>query len=143
MNAPSRVRIASKLTSLQDVLDAKPDTVWYSSRTCWWTTNPDHLEETRIGRGDSKGSIPTDPAGAPLFMTNNVEGFLKDAADHADHYGKHGIDAFMLAYHGNVENEDGMPRCSTQWDQYNQLLDQRELWSKLTKRMIIKEAPNA
>lgn len=122
----SEVRIADKLVSLEDVLNTPADNVYYSVGTCWWTTDPEHLTDIRKLRGDSVGSIPTDPAGAPLLMTDDVIGFLKDAQSHPEHYGRHGINAFMLAYHGNIVSPEGLPRCSAQWDSYNDLLDEQE-----------------
>lgn len=118
------VRIAEKLTSLEDVRASKATTVWYSARTCWWTTDPRHLEDVRAMRGDSVESIPTDPSGSPLLTTDDVDGFLKAALAQPEHYGHHGIDAFMLAYHGNVVSPTGQPRCAAGWESYNALLDE-------------------
>ena len=29
--------------TLEDVRNAKPKTIWYAARTCWWTHLPEHL----------------------------------------------------------------------------------------------------
>lgn len=112
------------LTSLDEIRNAKM--VFYSAQTCWWTTNPDHLY-------GEPGGIPLDPSGSPLFQDDDVEGWLHDAEKHAvDRYGKHGIEALILAYHGNVVTEsawdslDEQPVCSTNWDSYNDLLDEAQ-----------------
>jgi hypothetical protein len=106
------------LRSLDEIRKAKPEMVFYSARTCWWTTNPKDL-----GCGPD---VPLDPAGAPLFQTDDVEGFLASAEAEPEHYGRHGLEAFILAYHGNVVSTDGLPRCSPHWEQYNKLLDALE-----------------
>lgn len=119
------VRIADKLVSLQDVLDAKPETAWYSVHTCWWTTNPEHLEQIRVLLNEPRDGVPVDPSRSPLFMAPALD-FIKDAQNNVEHYGKHGIDAFMLAYHGNVVASDDprLPRCAAEWESYNKLLDE-------------------
>lgn len=129
------IRIADKrtLTSLDDIREAKPEMAFCSVKTCWWTTNPDDLccdhghpmKECPAGYD----SIPLDPSGSPLFQTDDVEGFLKEAEDNAEHYGRHGLEAFILAYDGNVvADEEAAPyhRCSSRWDSYNDLLDLEE-----------------
>jgi len=123
----ARIADPPVFTTLEEIRQTKPKTVFYSSKTCWWTTNPDDLccahgiPANDCVHGDV-GGVPLDPAGAPLLLTYDVVGFLKDAEQNADRYGRHGIKAFVLAHHGNVI-ERGLPRCSTKWDSYNDLLD--------------------
>ena len=103
------------LTALDEVRKAKPEMVFYSSRTCWWATRSEDLVRT--------SDVPVDPSGAPLFQTEDVEDFLSQAESEPSHYGRRGIEAFILAYHGNVVNDDGRPLCAASWDSYNDLLD--------------------
>ncbi len=125
------VKIATKrtLTDLVEIRVRKTEMVFYSAKTCWWTTDPDDLccEHGQPMREcpDNYTGIPLDPAGAPLLQTDKVESFLQDAENNLHHYGKHGIAAFILAYHGNIVSDDEheLPRCAVKWDRYNELLD--------------------
>ena len=126
------VKIANPrtLTNLDEIRAAKPEMVFYSTKTCWWTANPDDLccshGNPMSTCPDGMSQLPVDPAGAPLFQTDEVELFLQDAESHPEHYGRHGLEAFILAYHGNIVSEDGLPRCAVGWDSYNKLLDEEE-----------------
>ncbi len=121
------VRIADErtLTSLQQLRDARPAMIFYSIRTCWWTANPDDLccPEGHPMKDCEYRGIPLDPAGAPLCQTDDIDAFLREAEVNPSHYGRHGLEAFILAYHGNIVSEEGLPRCATKWDSYNSLLD--------------------
>lgn len=123
------VRIADPrtLTTWQELRAAKPKMIYYSARTCWWTTDPDDLccPDGHPMRDCDYGGIPLDPAGAPIFQLDDVEleQFLMSAEAEAEHYGRHGLDAFVLAYAGNVIAEHGLARCATDWELYNGLLD--------------------
>lgn len=106
--------------TLQDVLDAKPTTIYYGANTCWWSHRDEDLyEHPRCG-------LPCDPRGGMLMQTDDADGFLKSAQDNADHYGKHGLKTFMAAHHSNmvVSKEDRKPTCFKTWDEYNAVLDQ-------------------
>ncbi|HXI16474.1 MAG TPA: hypothetical protein VNM48_08885, partial [Chloroflexota bacterium] len=50
--------------------------------------------------------------------------FIRMAEKNPDHYGRHGIKAFIAAYHGNVLTEDGKPTSLRDWEDYNRLLDE-------------------
>ena len=104
--------------SLAQVRAMKPKMIFYATATCWWTANPDDLY-TSVG-------LPSDPRGCTLFETEDVEGFLKSAEEHPDHYGEYGLDAFILAYHGNVVTADGRPTSFRKWDSYNALLKEEK-----------------
>jgi len=127
------VKIAKplRLHDLEDIRRQQPAIVFYSAKTCWWTSDPNDLccphgnPMRTCPAGDGDG-IPLDPSGSPLFQTDDVEGFLKSAEEAPEHYGRHGLRAFILAYHGNVLSEDGLPRCSSKWEMYNDLLDYEE-----------------
>ena len=131
-------KIADKrtLTNLDEIRGH--ETVWYSAKTCWWTTRSEDLccahgmpmKGSNCPDGDG---IPLDPSGSPLLMAETMK-FLANAEGRNLNdgvYGKHGIDAFILAYHGNVievirasgKDDVEWPRCAVEWDMYNDLLD--------------------
>lgn len=110
--------------TLAGVRAAKPDTIFYGAMTCWWTHDPVHLGRTADGHG-----LPCDPRGGVLFQTEDVEGFLRSAEENPDHYGRHGLRAFMAAHHLNCLYSEGDPRpwCMATWDEYNEALDLEEV----------------
>lgn len=75
-------------------------------------------------------SIPCDPRGSVLVQ-GSLQEFWKMANSNPEHYGKHGIEALMLAFHGNLEvlkadtGDVGnyLPTSLDSWDAYNYLLD--------------------
>lgn len=106
-------------TSIADVRAAKPSTIYYGANTCWWTHDPKHLRRlppTRHG-------LPCDPRGGMLFETDNVEKFLSCAEAATEHYGRHGLRAFIAAHHDNCRTEDGRPWCAESWEHYNAAID--------------------
>ena len=111
--AEQRSRYQPVIT-LEEIIASEPAGIYYSSQTCWWTHNPDHI------CGDE---FPLDPSGAPLFVVENAIEFLKEAKENPDHYGKHGLEAFMAAHHQNVTQGNGKPVCFPAWDYYNRLID--------------------
>jgi hypothetical protein len=106
----------NKNVTIEDVRKSKPEIIYYGARTCWWTHNGEHL-------GKNKSGLPCDPRGGVLFQTSDVEGFLKAAEENKDHYGKHGLDAFMAAHHSNCSLATGKPWCYPTWDDYNRDID--------------------
>ena len=139
--------------TLEDVRNAKPKTIWYAARTCWWTHLPEHLSTlpstvdditnlaetlaaTRRAAGEPIGNpftdaqrlhrgLPCDPRGSVLFMTDHVEGFLTAAENSSAHYGKHGLRAFMAAHHLNcIESSTSLrPWSAAGWQEYNDAID--------------------
>ncbi len=105
--------------SFEEVLASKPKIIFYGARTMWWTHKAEHLYKTSSG-------LPCDPRGGVLLQTEDVAGFLYAAMDHSEHYGKHGLRAFMAAHHLNccVSPEDPRPTCMDSWDAYNDALDE-------------------
>lgn len=103
--------------SLKGVKADKPETIWYSVNTCWWTHRYTDLRERKNNR-------PCDPRGGMLMMMP-AAAFLESAEANPDHYGRHGLDAFMAAHADNcVVAEDYPIRTSLEtWDEYNDLLD--------------------
>ena len=129
-----------QIVTFADVRRAKPETIWYAARTCWWTHDPAHLStlpptwtelaefaknlsEKRRAAGEPVGDLftdarnmyrglPCDPRGSVLMMTRkgDGEGFLKAAERSSAHYGKHGLRAFMAAHHRNCIESSTSPR---------------------------------
>lgn len=65
--------------------------------------------------------IPTDPTGAPLYQfteKKDIENWIAAAENKPEHFGKHGIDAFLKAHHQNCDG-----KCFNSWDSYNSLID--------------------
>jgi hypothetical protein len=104
--------------TLAAIRAAHPTHIYYSAGTCWWTHDPQHLYTHPSG-------LPCDPRGAPLYETADVEGFLAAAEAHPEHYGRHGIAAFLAAHHANcqVGASDARPTCLKTWEEYNAALD--------------------
>jgi hypothetical protein len=141
--------------SMKDVRESGAQMIFYAARTCWWTHDASHLSrlppatETEIvrtaenfrlncGRVDApldefieqarrthEHRLPCDPRGSVLFQTDDVHGFLNAAAERPEHYGKHGLRAFMAAHHSNcvVSLDDPGPWSDESWDAYNDALD--------------------
>lgn len=108
-----------KVTSIEQVLADKPTTIWYGATTCWWTHKEEHLNR------HPEAGLPCDPRGGVLFQTNQAEEFLKAAEANAEHYGKHGIKAFLAAHNDNMAVSETIPQptCFRTWDEYNAILD--------------------
>lgn len=118
----------TRTITLEDIRAAKPEMIYYGANTCWWTHDPEHLSSTAGAVNRATGrtmSLPCDPRGGMLFQTEDVEGFLRSAEEHADAYGRHGLDAFMAAHHLNCQRsrEDQRPWCMPTWDEYNDAID--------------------
>ena len=88
----------------------------YGFNTCWW----------KIGDPIYKDSndLPCGPRGEVLLETDDPVGFIEAAEKNPDHYGKHKLEAFVAAYHGNVRTVDGKPTSFETWDKYNELIDE-------------------
>lgn len=112
----SHLRIADPqpVKSLDDVRALNPEMIYYSVGTCWWTANPDDLYD---------GPVPLDPAGSPLMQTDEIEDWLTWPEQNLGHYKS--VEAFILAYHGNVVDEAGNPVCATGWETYQKLVEER------------------
>jgi hypothetical protein len=96
-----------------------PDTkVCWAVKTCWWCFHHDIPYRTDSG-------LPSDPRGSVL-MQGKLGIFIQTAKDSVEHYGKHGLDAFIAAYHGNLLTDEGKPTSFETWDQYNELLNKQE-----------------
>ena len=105
--------------TLAEVRACKPDMIWYGATTCWWTHDQGDLREAgRLGRHE----LPSDPRGGVLFQTDKPMDFLAQAEANAEHYGEHGLEAFMAAHHRNCRR--GLrPWCLRSWQEYGAVLD--------------------
>ena len=108
-------------TTLEDVKEDTPPTIWYSVKTCWWTHRQSDLRSTGVYQ------LPCDPRGGMLMMTG-APGFLADAEANPGHYGRHGMAAFMAAHNDNCTvsvspSAQEVPTCLDTWEAYNFLLD--------------------
>lgn len=96
----------------------------YAIHTPWWSLYEERWMPYR------SGNLPCDPRGS-MLLQGNLSVFWDAALENPDHYGKHGIDALVAAFHGNVEvmTSDGRgwrPTSLAKWDHYNRLLDQQK-----------------
>jgi hypothetical protein len=90
--------------------------ICYAISTCWWCFLAYHP-------GYKQGSLPCDPRGS-MLMQAPAKRFVENAKQNAEHYGKHGLLAFMAAYHGNVVTEEfNLPTSLQSWKEYNDLID--------------------
>jgi hypothetical protein len=118
--------------NLVAVREAKPAKIYYGANTCWWTHDPEHVRQTRAAFAvlhpdvPAANHLPCDPRGGVLFETDDVEGFLAAAEEKPEHYGHHGLAAFMAAHHLNCVRSRSDPRswCFREWDDYSRLLDE-------------------
>lgn len=85
--------------TFKQMKESKSKTIYYSSRTAWWTDDPKDLQ----GSGDT---IPLDIFGAPLFQAPKNE-FLEHVEAKPEHYGKYGIEGFMACHHKNFTPDEG------------------------------------
>lgn len=97
----------------------------YAVHTPWWSLYED------IWMPYKSGSLPVDPRGSVL-MQGNLAKFWEHAKSNPAHYGKHGIEALVAAFHSNVEvlTADGrgwQPTSLKSWDEYNNLLDRESV----------------
>lgn len=90
----------------------------YGMQSCWWKVGSliytHHI-----------GSLPCGPSGEMLLETDNPMGFIAAAENSVDHYGKHGLKAFVAAYHGNLLDDNGTPTSFKTWQEYNDLIDKQ------------------
>lgn len=143
-----------ELVTLDDIRAAKPAMIFYGANTCWWTHDPAHLGKTKSSESEIRSTaesfcrnsstpdasiipyverarrnhgsgLPCDPRGGVLFQTDDIEGFLSSAEENAQHYGRHGLRAFMAAHHANsfLSEQEPRPWCSADWDEYNDAID--------------------
>ncbi|MEA2175336.1 MAG: hypothetical protein QOD00_2928 [Blastocatellia bacterium] len=79
----------------------------------------------KMARQTMSHQLPCDPRGSVLMETEDVQGFLNQAASNPEYYGKHGLRAFMAAHHSNSQKSltDLRPWSEETWEAYNEALD--------------------
>ena len=105
-------------TSWDDLRSMPGDTrVVWAVCTCWWYAGDELPYTNYVG-------LPCDPHGS-MLMQGKLGPFLDHAerASKEDHYGRHGLEALMSAYHGNLTTDDGRPTSLLGWEHYNKMLD--------------------
>jgi len=89
----------------------------YAVQTCWWKIGDPIYKHPAT-------NLPCGPRGEMLLETGNPTGFIELAEKNPEHYGRHGLRAFVTAYHGNVVTKKGkLPTSLVGWERYNDLLD--------------------
>jgi hypothetical protein len=108
------MKLLNKVT-FQDVVNSKSDTVYYSTKTKWWTDDPADLQTTKplpaaarpAGAPEDYGSgLPCDRFGCVLFQIEK-EKWVANPDKIAAHYGS--LDVLMAMHHKNFQPEDGDP----------------------------------
>lgn len=113
--------------TIEDIRAANPKTIFYGSRTAWWTHDPEDLHTTKPlpesfspkgAKNGFGGGMPCGASGEMLYEMHEPEKWLKAAESKPGHFGKHGIKAFMASH---AQNCNGV--FSPNWNDYNNMLD--------------------
>ena len=106
------------------MLAKKSGRLVYGFQTCWWKIgNPVYTHPDC--------SLPCGPRKEMLQETDNPLGFIEQAEKNPEHYGKHGLRAFVAAYHGNLVAPNRCPTSFDSWNKYNDVIDE---YDKETKK---------
>lgn len=98
----------------------KPEMIFYSCNTVWWTHDPKDLK---------RGPVPLDAFGSPLFESSKVSEFLnEDAVKGCAAYGKNPIETLMACHAQNIEKLIAIPGFNRrmQYGDVAKLLESRE-----------------
>lgn len=109
---------------LADSCKAKGGVLVYAVHSPWWMIW--ETADTQPPYRVPGGSVPCDPRGSVLLQTDDPHAFIAPAESNPSHYGKHGLRAFVAAYHGNVVVEKGgrfLPTSLDSWDAYEAAID--------------------
>lgn len=126
-DAPPEYRLTWKVTPAQIRLWVMTDRECVvATQTAWWSLYDERWMPYRNGR------MPCDPRGS-MLVQGSLKEFWRQAIANPSHYGPHGIDALVAAFHGNVEVKvssgvegDGgiwKPTSFHGWPPYNELVD--------------------
>ena len=74
----------------------------------------------------AENQTPLDPTGAPLFESLNPGNWIADAEQKKEKFGRHGLDALMLAHHQNSAGG-----AFQTWESYNKVIDIENQTAKL------------
>lgn len=108
------MKLINRVT-FDEVKNSKSDTVYYSTRTFWWTDDPNDLQQTKplatdmAPKGSAPGfggGLPCDIFGCVLFQIEKSK-WIGDVEKIKSHYG--GLDIFMAMHHKNFTPEIGDP----------------------------------
>ena len=105
-------------TIIRDVIRTNPRVAYVAEEGCWWTTREEDIytdPTTGVACDPRRSRIAAVPWGP----------FLYRAQSNPAAFGKHGLDAFIAAYHGNciVNIIDPRPTALDIWQQYNDAMD--------------------
>lgn len=93
---------------------------FYAVGCCWWTSFREDLAKHPSG-------LPCCPHCKSVLLQANLVPFLENAEAYPEHYGSHGLEAFLLAYHRNSD------WCGRNWQRYETYLSGK----KLAKRAVL------
>ena len=104
------------VTTLEEIKESQPDTIWYAFHTCWWTHREEDLRTLENG-------LPCDPRGSVLMM-RSADSFFAAAEANPSHYGINGLKALEAAHNDNcvVGRFDPRQTSLRTWGEYNALL---------------------
>lgn len=108
------------LTLLEKAKQDPYQLVCYDTRSPWWCLLRDNPYRT-APTGPAGHCFPASPRGS-LLLETELDKFLTAAIEKGDpsgHYGKHGLNAFMLAYEGNLVDSSGRSIVHDSWVEYN------------------------
>lgn len=106
------MKLLYKVT-FEDVVNSQSDTVYYSTKTRWWTDDPADLGTTKplpphlrpLGSKEDFGAgLPCDRFGCVLFQIEK-EKWIANPDKIAAHYGS--LDVLMAMHHKNFQPEVG------------------------------------
>ena len=116
------IKINKILLTLEDIekIANNSNRIVWGALTCWWKIG-DPVYTLSNG-------LPCGPRGEVLFEYDNPIEFIQNARNNVEHYGKYGLKAFLLAYHGQIITKDDLPTSLDRWEDYNKLIQKWKLW---------------
>lgn len=108
------MKLLNKVT-FEDVVNSNSDTVYYSTKSKWWTDDPADLQTTKPipaqfrpkGAAEDFGAgLPCDIFGCVLFQIEKDK-WIANPDKIAAHYGS--LDVLMAMHHKNFQPEKGDP----------------------------------
>lgn len=94
-----------------EIFNSKPEEIFYSASTMWWTHDENDLNDRR----DSRGGV--------VFVQTDVDKFFGDAKSNESDYGKNGMNTLLAAHHKNSFDETMKPWCAVSWKYYDEAID--------------------
>jgi len=123
--------IKSQSPFLEGYDDEPIQMAFYSANCCWWTSFPDDLGSLppmrySPGKDGKPGRMIKDPGGHSLpccphcgsvLLQAPLLKFIEAAEATPTHYGKYGIQTFIISHERNSMN------CYRKWETYDILID--------------------